>query len=99
MREKTEAAIMKEPGIIPFVDLVMPHEELQEDLLQVFRTALQYGRFNGGPMVEQFEADFGAFCGTTYCVGVATSSLRPRTLFWRPPRQLRRRVPGRSLWT
>jgi dTDP-4-amino-4,6-dideoxygalactose transaminase len=25
-------------------------------------------------MVEQFEADFGAFCGTTYCVGVASGT-------------------------
>jgi dTDP-4-amino-4,6-dideoxygalactose transaminase len=66
--------MMKAPGMIPFVDLVTPHEELQEELLHVFRTALQYGRFSGGPMVEQFEADFGAFCGTAHCVGVASGT-------------------------
>jgi dTDP-4-amino-4,6-dideoxygalactose transaminase len=74
MSDDTEAAMMKEPGMIPFVDLVTPHEELQEELLHVFRTALQYGRFSGGPMVEQFEADFGAFCGTAHCVGVASGT-------------------------
>jgi dTDP-4-amino-4,6-dideoxygalactose transaminase len=66
--------MMKEPGMIPFVDLVTPHEELQEELLHVIRMALQYGRFSGGPMVEQFEAYFGAFCGTEYCVGVASGT-------------------------
>src|SRR5262245_47284122 len=66
--------MMKVPGMIPFVDLVTPHEELQEELLHVFRMALQYGRFSGGPMVEQFEADFGAFCGTEYCVGAASGT-------------------------
>ena len=66
--------MMQEPGIVPFVDLVTPHEELQEELLHVFQTALEYGRFSGGPMVEQFETDFGAFCGTTYCVGVASGT-------------------------
>src|SRR5215475_14361076 len=74
MRGNTETAMMKDPGMIPFVDLVTPHEELEEELLQVFQTALRSGRFSGGPMVEQFEADFGALCGTAYCVGVASGT-------------------------
>ena len=56
MRDNTEAAMMKGPGMVPFVDLVTPHEELEEELLHVFRTAMRYGRFSGGPMVEQFTA-------------------------------------------
>jgi dTDP-4-amino-4,6-dideoxygalactose transaminase len=59
---------------IPFVDLVMPHEELEEELVGVFRAALRQGRFSGGPIVEQFEADFGAFCGTTSCVSVGSGT-------------------------
>jgi dTDP-4-amino-4,6-dideoxygalactose transaminase len=66
--------MMKGLGMIPFVDLVAPHEEIQEELLHVFQTALRSGRFSGGPMVEQFEADFGAFCGTAHCVGVASGT-------------------------
>jgi len=65
---------MKDSGMIPFVDLVTPHEELKEELLHVFQTALRHGMFSGGPMVEQFEADFGAFCGTAYCVGVGSGT-------------------------
>jgi len=66
MRDDIETAMMKGPGMVPFVDLVTPHEELEEELLHVFRTALRYGRFSGGPMVEQCEADFGALCGTVF---------------------------------
>jgi dTDP-4-amino-4,6-dideoxygalactose transaminase len=65
---------MKGADMVPFVDLVTPHEELEEELLHVFQTALRHGRFSGGPMVEQFEADFGAFCGTAYCVGVGSGT-------------------------
>jgi dTDP-4-amino-4,6-dideoxygalactose transaminase len=60
--------------MIPFLDLITLHEELEEEMVSVFRTALRHGRFSGGPMVEQFEADFGAFCGTQYCVGVASGT-------------------------
>jgi dTDP-4-amino-4,6-dideoxygalactose transaminase len=51
-----------------------PHEELEEELVSVFRMVLQHGRFSGGPMVEQFEADFGAFCGTPACISVASGT-------------------------
>jgi dTDP-4-amino-4,6-dideoxygalactose transaminase len=74
MKDNIEAAMMKDPDMVPFVDLVTPHEEIEEELLHVFQTALRHGRFSGGPMVEQFEADFGAFCGTAYCVGVGSGT-------------------------
>src|SRR5215813_1558981 len=66
--------MLKGPDMVPFLDLVMPHEELEEELISVFRTALRHGRFSGGPMVEQFETDFGTFCSTKYCVGVASGT-------------------------
>jgi dTDP-4-amino-4,6-dideoxygalactose transaminase len=71
-------SMAKNPDPIPFVDLMTPHEELEEELVGVFRMALRHGRFSGGPMVEQFEADFSAFCGTTSCisVGSGTDALR-----------------------
>jgi dTDP-4-amino-4,6-dideoxygalactose transaminase len=66
--------MLKGPDMIPFLDLVAPHETLEEELVSVFQTALRHGRFIGGPMVEQFEADFATFCGTKYCVGVASGT-------------------------
>lgn len=65
---------MTNPTKIPFLDLVAPHEELKEELTQVFRTALAKGAFVGGPMVEEFERDFAAFCGVQHCVGVGSGT-------------------------
>jgi len=59
---------------IPFLDLVAPHEELREELCEVFATALKTAGFIGGPMVEGFERDFAAFCDTEHCVGVASGT-------------------------
>ena len=59
---------------IPFLDLVTPHAELKEELCEVFRTALDTAAFVGGPMVQAFEEDFAAFCGTAHCVGVSSGT-------------------------
>ena len=59
---------------IPFLDLITPHVELEEELLSVVRTALRTGRFIGGPEVEGFEREFAAFCGTAHCVGVGSGT-------------------------
>jgi dTDP-4-amino-4,6-dideoxygalactose transaminase len=63
---------------IPFVDLVTPHKELEEELIGVVRSVLATGMLAGGPMVEEFEQDFAAYCGAKYCVGVGngTDALR-----------------------
>jgi len=74
MSDDTKAAMMKGADMVPFVDLVTPHEELEKELLHVCQEAMRHGRFSGGPMVEQFETDFGAFCGTAYCVGVGSGT-------------------------
>jgi dTDP-4-amino-4,6-dideoxygalactose transaminase len=63
---------------IPFLDLVTPHSELEDELVETFRSALRTASFVGGSMVEGFEAEFAKFCGTRYCVGVnsGTDALR-----------------------
>ncbi len=57
---------------IPFLDLVTPHLELEQELTDVFHRALRTAGFIGGPMVEEFESAFADFCETKYAV--ATSS-------------------------
>lgn len=59
---------------IPFVDLIAPHRELEDQLVAVFRQALTTGSFVGGAMVQQFEEQFAAFCQTQYCVGVGSGT-------------------------
>lgn len=63
---------------VPFLDLVTPHEELEAELLAVAKKAFSNAGFIGGPMVEDFERQFAAFCVSKYCVGVnsGTDALR-----------------------
>lgn len=65
---------MTRNGKIPFLDLVTPHRELQEELVSVFRNALKIAGFIGGPMVEEFERDFAQCCEAQYCVGVGSGT-------------------------
>lgn len=69
---------MADNSSIPFLDLVTPHRELEEELLSEIRGILRTAEFVGGRRVEEFENDFARFCGTDYCVGVAngTDALR-----------------------
>jgi dTDP-4-amino-4,6-dideoxygalactose transaminase len=59
---------------VPFLDLVTPHRELEEELVAAFRDALRSAAFIGGPQVEAFEREFAGYCGTKYCVGVANGT-------------------------
>jgi dTDP-4-amino-4,6-dideoxygalactose transaminase len=69
---------MANPTKVPFLDLVTPHQELETQLLAVVKQAFSNASFIGGPMVEEFEREFAAFCHTKYCVGVnsGTDALR-----------------------
>jgi dTDP-4-amino-4,6-dideoxygalactose transaminase len=66
------------PDSIPFLDLAAPHIELEKELTSVFRKALLTAGFIGGPMVEEFEKAFAAFCDASECiaVGSGTDALR-----------------------
>jgi dTDP-4-amino-4,6-dideoxygalactose transaminase len=59
---------------VPFLDLVIPHQELKEELTSVFEAALKTGSFIGGPMVEEFEKQFAIFCESPYCVAVGSGT-------------------------
>lgn len=65
---------MSQSNGIPFVDLVAPHVELEEELMAVVKKALRTAGFIGGPMVEEFEREFAKFCDVTYCVGVSSGT-------------------------
>jgi dTDP-4-amino-4,6-dideoxygalactose transaminase len=69
---------MNQNAKIPFVDLVTPHRELQDELVNVFKATLATAGFIGGPMVEGFENDFAKYCDAKFCVGVnsGTDALR-----------------------
>jgi dTDP-4-amino-4,6-dideoxygalactose transaminase len=66
------------PNSIPFLDLVSPHVELEQELTDVFRKALRTAGFIGGSMVDEFEKAFAEFCDTEHAVAVnsGTDALR-----------------------
>jgi len=59
---------------IPFLDLVTPHQELKDELCDLFRSALDTASFIGGPMVQGFEEDFAKYCDVKHCVGVSSGT-------------------------
>src|ERR1700759_3229102 len=69
---------MNTDAAIPFLDLVTPHMELEEELTTLFRSVLQTAGFIGGPMVENFEKAFAEFCDTRHAIAVnsGTDALR-----------------------
>ena len=59
---------------VSFLDLATAHAELEEELVEVFRSVLETACFVGGPMVEGLEQDFAEFCGSKHCVGVSSGT-------------------------
>ena len=59
---------------IPFLDLKAPHQELEEEMVEVFRECLRNASFVGGPQVQAFEEEFAQFCETKYCVAVSSGT-------------------------
>jgi dTDP-4-amino-4,6-dideoxygalactose transaminase len=59
---------------IPFLDLVAPHIELEQELVGVFRQALRGAEFVGGPVVEEFEKAFATFCDSSHSIAVSSGT-------------------------
>ena len=59
---------------IPFLDLVTPHLELEEELTGAFRHALRTAGFVGGSIVENFEKAFAELCDTKHCIAVCSGT-------------------------
>jgi dTDP-4-amino-4,6-dideoxygalactose transaminase len=65
---------MSEGKGIPFLDLVTPHVELQDELLDAAKGVLTSGMFVGGPILEQFEREFAELCDVRSSVGVSSGT-------------------------
>jgi dTDP-3-amino-3,4,6-trideoxy-alpha-D-glucose transaminase len=57
---------------VPFVDLSATHDDLKAAMLADIAELIDSGSFTNGPHVAEFENAFAAYCGTKYCVGVAS---------------------------
>jgi dTDP-4-amino-4,6-dideoxygalactose transaminase len=69
---------MNQAITIPFLDLVTPHQELEAELIEVFKRTIRSACFVGGPEVEEFEREFAQFCNSEFCIAVnsGTDALR-----------------------
>ena len=56
---------------IPFLDLRATYLELKDELDAACHRVMDSGWYIHGEEVEKFEAEFAAYCGSRYCVGVA----------------------------
>lgn len=65
---------MSTEAAIPFLDLITPHVELEEELTALFRNVLHTAGFIGGPLVENFETAFAEFCETRYAIAVSSGT-------------------------
>jgi dTDP-4-amino-4,6-dideoxygalactose transaminase len=59
---------------VPFVDLITPHLELEDELLEAVRAVTRSASFVGGPILERFEEDFAKFSDAEHCVGVGSGT-------------------------
>lgn len=65
---------MSHPQNIPFLDLVTPHVELEEELTAVFQQVIRTAGFIGGAMVEKFEKAFAVYSETKYSVAISSGT-------------------------
>jgi dTDP-4-amino-4,6-dideoxygalactose transaminase len=67
-----------ESAPVPFLDLVTPHVEMEQELVSAFRSCLRSACFVGGSPVAEFEKAFAEFCHTSEAVAVnsGTDALR-----------------------
>lgn len=75
---ESQAEEAKATTMIPFLDLVTPHLDMEEELVAAFRHALHTAAFVGGASVTDFEKDFAEFCETEHAIAVnsGTDALR-----------------------
>jgi dTDP-4-amino-4,6-dideoxygalactose transaminase len=60
--------------MIPYVDLGGLTATIKDELLAVVEDVLLSGQYVLGPEVSAFEKEFAEYCGTKYCLGVASGT-------------------------
>ena len=57
---------------VPFLDLARVNGPLKDAVLRDVAALIDSNAFTNGPQVEQFEQAWADYCGTRYCVGLAS---------------------------
>lgn len=59
---------------VPFLDLKVQYESLQDEIKDAIQQVLDRTAFAGGPFVKQFEEAFGGFCECESAIGVSSGT-------------------------
>lgn len=59
---------------IPFMNLYRQHQSLGDDLKIAIQNIIETSSFIGGPIKDNFENEFAAFCGANHCIGVGNGT-------------------------
>jgi len=59
---------------VPFLDLRAHHGPILEQLTAAVHKVISSNHFAGGPVVEEFEEDFAAYCGAPHAIGVGSGT-------------------------
>ena len=59
---------------IPMVDLKAQYAGLREEIDGAVKRVIKNAQFIGGPELEAFEKEIGAYCGAAFAVGVANGT-------------------------
>jgi dTDP-4-amino-4,6-dideoxygalactose transaminase len=57
---------------VPFLDLAPVHRPLKDAIVADVAELIASGAFTNGPQVAEFEQAFARYCGTDFCVGLAS---------------------------
>jgi dTDP-4-amino-4,6-dideoxygalactose transaminase len=58
--------------MIPFLDLKAINAQYRDELVQAATDVIDSGWYIQGAQVKAFEREFSDYCGTKYCIGVAS---------------------------
>lgn len=58
--------------LVPFTSFKAMHGEIRDELISGFESVLDSQWFIMGEQLKRFEEEYAKFCGTKYCVGVAS---------------------------
>ncbi len=60
--------------IVPFVDLVSQHAEVNVAVRNAIDHVLESCVYSGGPVIEEFERNYARYCQTDFCVTVSSGT-------------------------
>jgi dTDP-4-amino-4,6-dideoxygalactose transaminase len=65
---------MSVPDVVPFLDLVTAHMQMEKELTGILHKALSSAAFVGGEMVKDFEDAFAAYCDVEHTIAVSSGT-------------------------